>query len=834
MFAALLLAATLVPPKPLAAVQAEYPQGELSSGREAEVALELTLTAEGHVADARVTQSAGAAFDASAVDAAKRLEFAPATLDGKPVPVKIGFRVRFMLAVPHTVKNVEDLAVLRGRVLERGSRDPLAGATVSAGGAVEVTDATGAFELRARAGKQHVKVAASGHEPEALDVELPAELTVRLRKDELDPYSATVTGQRSVATVRTLDREEAARVPGTQGDVLRAVADLPGVARPPLGLGVLVVRGGAPEDTKVFLEGDEIPLAFHLGALTAVVNTDGLSGLDFIPGAYPARFGRATAGIIDLRTRAGGERLHGYAQLDFVGASAFVEGPIGASDCAQRDSCAGTFLASARRSWVDLVLGAVLPLTGTDLTLTPRFWDYQLRVDLKQRVGELHFGVFGSQDRLDSVLPPQNGDPRSSLGVTSAFHRVYGGWTRPLGHGLVNAAQLAFGVDLASVQLTKIVHADSTIWRGTLRDELRWQASDWLALAVGVDAQAGNFKYVFSTPDPYTNGQGGAAPSGTSALLTQSVSNTIIEPGVYAQATLTAGGLTLVPGLRWDRSDLVHAAWLDPRLNASFTLWRGEKDEVALKAGGGLFHEHPAPNYLVAIYGNPGLDPERSAQTSAGVIWQRVGFQLDVTLYDSELSHLPAFTRDLAPGPDGTPAPLNFSSTGSGWSRGVEVLLRLEPRPGTFGWLAYTYARSFRDDGQGQGLHPYDFDQPNVLTAVFSTKLGRGYSVGARVRYATGNPTTPIERGVLDSGNAFDFPVYGQVNSDRLPDFFELDLRGDKEWTFDGWKLSTYVEILNATNHANAEQWKYNYDFSERAPYIGIPFFPSLGVRGEL
>ena len=49
--------------------------------------------------------------------------------------------------------------------------------------------------------------------------------------------------------------------------------DFPGVARAPFGLGLLIVRGSAPQDTKVFMDGVEIPLIFHFGALTAVAGS---------------------------------------------------------------------------------------------------------------------------------------------------------------------------------------------------------------------------------------------------------------------------------------------------------------------------------------------------------------------------------------------------------------------------------------------------------------------------------------------------------------------------------------------------------------------------------
>jgi hypothetical protein len=57
----------------------------------------------------------------------------------------------------------------------------------------------------------------------------------------------TVRGERPAreVTKRTLERREIERIPGTGGDALRSLQNLPGVARSGFG-GLLIVRGSAP------------------------------------------------------------------------------------------------------------------------------------------------------------------------------------------------------------------------------------------------------------------------------------------------------------------------------------------------------------------------------------------------------------------------------------------------------------------------------------------------------------------------------------------------------------------------------------------------------------
>ena len=68
---------TLVPPKLLHFVEAEFPASEQASGRGATVVLQISITESGSVAEVKAIGSAGASFDAAAVAAAKQFIFSP-------------------------------------------------------------------------------------------------------------------------------------------------------------------------------------------------------------------------------------------------------------------------------------------------------------------------------------------------------------------------------------------------------------------------------------------------------------------------------------------------------------------------------------------------------------------------------------------------------------------------------------------------------------------------------------------------------------------------------------------------------------------------------------
>ena len=113
-------------------------------------------------------------------------------------------------------------------------------------------------------------------------------------------------------------------------------------------------------------------------------------------------------------------------------------------------------------------------------------------------------------------------------------------------------------------------------------------------------------------------------------------------------------------------------------------------------------------------------------------------------------------------------------------------------------------------------------------------KVGRGWQIGGRFRFASGGLYTPQREGGVDATagvnqSAPDSPAFGA----RLPSFHQLDVRVDKVWSFASWKLGLYADLQNVYFHESPEGISYNYDYTQSTYVNGLPFLPSLGVRGE-
>lgn len=160
------------------------------------------------------------------------------------------------------------------------------------------------------AGLVRVAALVSGYERRDLIVELAPDATVRapvfVTPQSGSAYRTVVSSppiERSRVTEQRLTAEEIATLPGSQGDPLRALQNLPGVARPPLGLGLLVIRGAPPSQSQVFLGGHALPRAFHILSLASVFPADILDELRYVPGNFDAAYGNATGGIVVIEPR---------------------------------------------------------------------------------------------------------------------------------------------------------------------------------------------------------------------------------------------------------------------------------------------------------------------------------------------------------------------------------------------------------------------------------------------------------------------------------------------------------------------------------------------------
>jgi hypothetical protein len=725
-------------------------------------------------------------------------------------------------------------ARLRGKVVDEAGA-PVAGATILFGDRTAVTDAGGAFVVT---GGGKLTVIADGYESRTVGA--ADGLVVRLARASEEVI--VVTGrapEESKPLEYTISARDVRTTPGAMNDALRAVTVLPAAARIPFSFGGLVLRGMSPRDSSVFIDGVEIPLAFHFGGITGVFPTQVLGDMKVVPSGFDVSIGRTQGGAIELQSRVPrGDTYRVGGEASLLHSSASAEGPLPGR---------GAFLVSLRRSYFDVLAG---PLVSPNDPL-PSYTDGQIRAvwgDVRRR-GQLAAYVIGSLDRIansDDAARPNDPDAGGHVAANLGFLRAGASYKRRKGSTLVTLAP-ALGTNILSLSTKDYGGTDML---SELDLSRRWYVfggrGEWLRDDPGGFLRAG------------LDVSGGYLGRVSAKVFAEDVDdfpvprNTVLwtDAAIFAEARRHWYGdrLSVRPGLRLDRFGLGDQWALDPRVNAHAAL----SPITRLRASVGRFHQPPSPAHFDEFTDNLGAKSSYVDQATLGVEWTPepaltasitgFGHRGRRTLVDAmvedprELIDLALIFRELLE------EQLGFygyqGNVGGQLSYGLEVALRYDAD--AFRVLAnYAWSRSKRkyDPALGGGWEPYGLDQPMRLNLLFATTAYR-WNVGSRLTVVSGNPVHVVPEGTP----APDGPEEPPEVLVRLPTFWQLDLRIDRMWKRRWGSISLFFDIQNITNHRNVEFRGSNPTPSDPAdpssPVVyryedvrGLPILPYIGVE---
>jgi hypothetical protein len=714
-----------------------------------------------------------------------------------------------------------------GVIRDSATAEPIVGATVTVDSSTELatvrSDNNGEFALTAPLGAT-LFVDAAGYETNLASLDSQRITVIMVALDSVgETIEIKASAPRAVSGSASLSREEMSTLPGTGGDLLASVSILPGVTTPSAfspaaGAGV-IVRGSSPRDSRIVIDGFDVPLLYHSLLGRSIIPTVAVENLEYQPGGFDVRYGGASAGLISVTSRGGGDKLQGSAEVSFIDANLVASGPI------NRKS---RFMLSLRRSYVDAYLGSVIPKdAGVTLLTAPRYYDGLLRLDYQpSQRWNTALTIVGSDDLL-KLLATGAGDNSSDITFrqNTRFLRTIGSakWYRPDGVSAhVAASALLQDFDVSAGKEAKIGVGQI---RGTLRAEATKSTAQWIGLTdvvfrAGSEIDIGRFSIDVDVDRPATEGDPsattGPAEGGPKVKFVGTQYGTNVGAWGVVEASLSAK-LRLQVGLRADGYTRGGSYPVQPRGELKFAVTN--KTKLRLAAGRYTRPPEDQDEYL-----DKTLAPESSAQiTLGGEHTFANNLNVQLTAYDSERTNL--ITRDESGA---------YKNQGRGRTFGLETLATWRNAQ-WFTWVAYTLSRSTRIDAPAMQERRFDYDQTHNLVAATSFKSrNQKWILGGKFQFTSGSPYTPVTGAIFNSDLNSYTPKFGTVNSMTTDAHHQLDLRVDRIWQIGSRKVAAFLDVSNVYVNQSVVQYEYSYDYKQRGSIKSLPIVPSLGIRGEL
>jgi len=869
-------------------VEAVYPEEFVKKGVEGSVLLELLVNETGSVDSVSVVRSLNPLLDSSAVNAARKFKFSPAQAGGEAVAVMLQYEYQFSLK--EVVTMPESYVNFSGRLLERGTRAPIPdalvvlefpdtladtalampfslymekigeieGQTWEDGHLSVTTDSLGAFRFYSLpVGNVQIKSLLPDYQPfntsERIGKHEEVSAVYYVRRLDYSDYELVVYGKVEEKEVsrRQISVAEVKRIPGLGGSAAKVVQAMPGVARPSFGGTDVVVRGAPGWATRYYLDGTSVHGLYHMGGLDAIHPSEVVDAVDFYPGGWGTRYGGATGGVVEMRTRAPKtDRLHGYADLSMLHGGLFLEGPINETV---------SFMASGRRNFAGDIMSLYFKHadpTNMSISMAPYYWDYFFKVNAElNKKHTLFVSMTGDRDSVGIFIPSMNagsteiGGALDEMGMMSMAHTLHIGLDSRLNDKWKNSLRLS-GI-LASFRMSvfgyaQIKERDNI---GSLREQITYTANDNLTVNAGTEIELADVRMDMNII------------TGSNVIVPIEAKGTYGIVGGYVNVEWKPiDKLLVVPGLRYDwfpeldyKGAVVPPLWdygfIDNRRGASgepaarlssrYEITEGHTAKAAI----GTYSQTPEPMGMAIheVSGNPDLPATKATHYVAGYEWQITDLlSLDAQTYFNNMWDV-ARSYDARAG-DYDPTreiQRHYFSDGRNRTYGLELMLRHQRSEKFFGWISYTLARSemYSKMYDGRVENKYilsNRDEPHHLQLLGSWRLKNNWDVGVRTRFVSGKPTSPIVGTYENEAQKGIGAIYGERNSEREDPFFQVDLRFDKKVIYTKWILTYYVDMQNVLwpLYKSPELTYYNYNYTEKQKIAMIPL-ASFGIKAE-
>lgn len=713
--------------------------------------------------------------------------------------------------------------IIEGRVANKLNNEPLPFATVQIVGTTKgaQTDVDGNYKIEGLDARLYsIKVSFVGFkELSFFEIQVlnskPTRLNVDLEEEtaalgevvvRASPFRKT---EESPVSLRTIGVAEIARNPGGNRDISKVIQSLPGVTSTPAFRNDLIIRGGAPNENRFYLDDIEVPNINHFstqgstGGPVGMLNVTFIKEVDFFSGAFPANRGNSLSSVFNFRQRDGASDKFRFTGT--VGSSDFgltAEGPL---------SKKTSMLVSLRRSYLQLLFKAI------GLPFLPTYNDMQVKFKYKPNdKNEISYIFLGAIDEFS--LDTANRKTERNAYILDNIP-VSPQWNYANGITWKNFDKTGFWTVVASRNML-----DNAAYKYPFNDEMKAKVFDYESqeienkLRVERTTRLGKWKFLYGINYEF-------AKYNNRTLRTINVRDSVVKInyasafsmnkyGGFAQVSRQLAGdrLTLSGGLRLDGNDY-NVSMQNPlnQLSPRFSLSYALTPQMSFNANTGIFYQLPPYTTLGYQQGQQFVNQANMKYIKAEHVV--AGFEFNTT-FDSKISiegyfknykNYPFLTQKQVSlanlGADyGAIGNEPATSTSKGRTYGIEFLFQQRLYKGFYGIFAYTYGRSEFTDGKGN-YAPSAWDSRNIAVATLGYQFKRNWEVGVKYRASSGLPYTPdletSNQVALWQANGKAVPDYSRLNSQRTGNFNTFDFRVDKKWYGKKATWNVYFDIQN-------------------------------------
>lgn len=744
---------------------------------------------------------------------------------------------------------------IRGFVYEARSGEPILFCNVYLEGTTfgSTTDINGYFNItRIPEGRYTLLVSYLGYDTirEAIVLRKGEVITKRfnLAESAVSLGTVNVTAERIEAVTETktsvinLTPKTMKRLPaiGGQTDLAQYLQVIPGVVFTGDQGGQLYIRGGAPIQNKVLLDGMIVYNPFHSIGLFSVFDTDIIRNAEVFTGGFSADYGGRISSVMDITTRDGNKKhIAGKLGASTFGSKLTLEGPLVKAKTEQGTS--SSFVLSVKNSYLEQTSKSIYSYIDEN-GLPFNFIDVYGKASINASNGsKINFFGFNFNDRVNNYKALSDFSWQSFGGGSNFL--VIPGKAPVLIEG--NMAYSSYDAKLSE---------QSAPDRSSSIDG--FNMGFHFTYFLGKDL----FKYGvevlgFKTEFNFTNGVG--------RVISQ-IENTT-ELAAYARYKGSFGRLLFEPSLRIQWYASLANVSPEPRLAAKYLL----TDHIRLKLATGVYSQNliaansdrDVVNLFYGFLSGPDNLPRRFDGKEITDKLQKanhyiIGAEFDLSRqlnlnvegYLKEFKQLTNLNRnklyDEATAPFNVPDILKKDFIiEKGAAYGADLALKYETKR-LYVWAVYSLGFVTKTFEEKPGvLYTYrpHYDRRHNVNFILSYTAGdkKQWEFSSRWNFGTGFPFTKVqgyyEYLPFTGGINADYTIangqlgiiYADLNGGQLPSYHRFDLDAKRRFYFtERTELELNFSLTNLYNRKNV----FYVDQITNQVVRQLPLMPSLGM----